>query len=92
MSQPSYKELCQMFALNARALRLKMGLSQRMAAKKLKTSQTYCCHIESGKRKPTIAMLSRMSRVYNAPPTSFFSLPDSHTANLPVKSKDERRG
>lgn len=92
MSQPNYKELCQIFALNARTLRLRMGLSQRAAARRLKTSQAYCCHVEQGKRKPTIAMLSRMCRVYNAPPAAFFSIPDSQAANPGVRSEHERRG
>ena len=53
-----------------RSLRVFHDLSQTEAAEKLEVSKSYLSEVESGKKEPTLALLSRYSEVFSVPLSS----------------------
>jgi len=46
-------------------LRIKMQMSQRALAKKLKTSQAAVCRLEIAEANPSLSFLKRLAKVFN---------------------------
>src|SRR5262245_17189625 len=58
-----------MHSLDLRSSRLKKGLSQVDAARRLGVSQAYVAMLESGRRRLTPKLAGRVMKVYDVPPT-----------------------
>lgn len=54
--------------------RIKNNLTQVQMAQKLKTSQTYYCQLETGKKKPGFSMINRIAKLLNLEPSFVRSL------------------
>ena len=54
--------------------RIKNNLTQVQMAQKLKTSQTYYCQLETGRKKPGFSMINRIARLLNLEPSFVRSL------------------
>lgn len=54
--------------------RLNNNLTQEQMAKRLKTSQGYYSHLETGTKKPGISMINRIAKVLNVEPSFIRSL------------------
>lgn len=70
----TYESLCSIFAINVRRLRISRGLSQRKLARQMKCSQTYLCHVEQKKRKPTIRLIHKLSNLLGCGPDELLRL------------------
>jgi DNA-binding XRE family transcriptional regulator len=56
---------------NMRQLRIAAGLTQTALAKRSGMNRSYLCHLESGRRNPTLATLERLAKILNVTPRSF---------------------
>ncbi len=57
-----------------RKYRINNNLTQEQMAKKLSTSQTYYCQLETGRKKPGFTMVNRIAKLLNLEPAFVRSL------------------
>lgn len=53
-------------------LRKQHGYTQEKLAELLETDRSHLNQIEKGKRNPSVALISRMSKLFNVPMKDFF--------------------
>lgn len=59
-------------AIDLRAVRLKKGLTLKQLADKVNVSESYCSFIETGTRKPSVAVAKKLGEALGFDWTRFF--------------------
>lgn len=87
--EPKNCRLLQVFAANARDLRIRLGLSQEELAERAGLHRTYIGMIERCEKNVTIYNVERLSDALQASPATLLT-PRIHTKRLPVPSARRR--